>query len=178
MLKPLRGSGGQSVFVVDAEKASNLNQMIEAIGRDGYVIAQAYVPAAKEGDIRFFLINGVPLMHKGKYAALRRVAAGTTSAATSTPAAAPSKAEIGDTELEVAELVRPKLVPTACSWSASTSSATRSWRSTSSAPATSKAARRWPGVDFSVPILEAIERKVAIAAQYARAFDNRHLAIL
>jgi glutathione synthase len=34
------------------------------------------------------------------------------------------------------------------------------------------------GVDFSVPILESIERKVAIKAQYARAFDNRHLAIL
>ena len=34
------------------------------------------------------------------------------------------------------------------------------------------------GVDFSVPILEAIERKVAIPAQYAHAFDNRHLAIL
>ena len=34
------------------------------------------------------------------------------------------------------------------------------------------------GVDFSVPILEAIERKVAIADQYVSAFDNRHLAIL
>ncbi len=34
------------------------------------------------------------------------------------------------------------------------------------------------GVDFSVPILEAIERKVAIKSQYAHAFDNRHLAIL
>jgi glutathione synthase len=34
------------------------------------------------------------------------------------------------------------------------------------------------GVDFAVPILEAIERKVAIKAQYSHAFDNRHLAIL
>ncbi len=31
--------------------------MIEAIGRDGYIIAQSYVPAAAKGDIRFFLMN-------------------------------------------------------------------------------------------------------------------------
>ena len=70
---------------------SNLNQMIEAIGRDGYIIAQAYVPAAKKGDIRFFLMNGQPLQVDGKYAALRRVASTTTSAPTSTPAARPKR---------------------------------------------------------------------------------------
>ena len=31
---------------------SNLNQMVEAVSRDGYVIAQEYLPAAAEGDIR------------------------------------------------------------------------------------------------------------------------------
>ena len=34
------------------------------------------------------------------------------------------------------------------------------------------------GVDFSVSILEAMERKSAIAAQYDGVFDSRHLAIL
>ena len=53
ILKPLQGSGGSGVFKVDPKNSSNLNQMIEAIGRDGYIIAQAYVPAAKKGDIRF-----------------------------------------------------------------------------------------------------------------------------
>jgi glutathione synthase len=32
----------------------NLNQMVESISRDGYVIAQEYLPAAQEGDIRLF----------------------------------------------------------------------------------------------------------------------------
>ena len=58
ILKPLQGSGGSGVFKLDPKNASNLNQMIEAIGRDGYIIAQAYVPAAKKGDIRLFLMNG------------------------------------------------------------------------------------------------------------------------
>ena len=55
---------------------SNLNQMIEAVSRDGYVIAQEYLPAAAEGDIRLFLMNGQPLRYKGKYAAFRRVRSG------------------------------------------------------------------------------------------------------
>ena len=40
VLKPLQGSGGQSVFVVKDGDISNLNQMIEAVRRDGYIIAQ------------------------------------------------------------------------------------------------------------------------------------------
>ena len=73
VLKPLQGSGGQSVFLVREEDKANLNQMIEAILRDGYVIAQEYLPAAADGDIRLFVMNGHPLEHDGKYAAFRRV---------------------------------------------------------------------------------------------------------
>ena len=58
ILKPLQGSGGSGVFKVDSENMSNINQMIEAITRDGYIIAQAYVPAASKGDIRLFMMNG------------------------------------------------------------------------------------------------------------------------
>ena len=70
-----RDRAGQGVFLVGSENMSNINQMIEAITRDGYIIAQAYVPAASKGDIRFFLMNGVPLQIGKKYAALRRVSA-------------------------------------------------------------------------------------------------------
>jgi len=37
---------------------------------------------------------------------------------------------------------------------------------------------RLAGVDFAVPIIDSIERKVAISRDYAQTFDNRHLAIL
>jgi glutathione synthase len=35
VLKPLQGSGGASVFMVSSDESPNLNQMIEAIARDG-----------------------------------------------------------------------------------------------------------------------------------------------
>ena len=116
------------MFKLDAKSAANLNQMIEAIGRDGYIIAQAYVPAAKKGDIRFFLMNGGPLEIDGKYAALRRVASKDDIRSNIHAGGTAEAVEIGKTELKVAEMIRPKLIATACSWSGSTSSATRSSR--------------------------------------------------
>ena len=50
VLKPLQVSGGQGVFLVRENDGSNLNQMIEAVSRDGFVIAQEYLPAAEEGE--------------------------------------------------------------------------------------------------------------------------------
>ncbi|MGN5954471.1 glutathione synthase [Sphingobacterium lactis] len=73
ILKPLKGSGGKNVFLIKSNETQNLKQTVEAIARDGYVIAQEYLPEAVKGDIRFFLINGNPLEKDGKYAALRRV---------------------------------------------------------------------------------------------------------
>ena len=66
VLKPLQGSGGQGVFLVNRKSGDNLNQIIEAVSRDGYVIAQAYVRGADKGDIRLFLMNGLPLQVDGK----------------------------------------------------------------------------------------------------------------
>src|SRR5690606_4858553 len=66
ILKPLQGSGGKNIFVVDKNSKANMNQIIEAISLDGFVIAQEYLPDAKNGDTRFFLMNGVPLEVKGK----------------------------------------------------------------------------------------------------------------
>ena len=52
VIKPLQGSGGASVFMVRPEDLPNLNQMIDAVSRDGYVIGQEYLSAAEQGDMR------------------------------------------------------------------------------------------------------------------------------
>jgi len=73
ILKPLKGSGGKNVFLIDKKDDKNRKQIVEAICRDGFAIAQEYLPAAKKGDIRLFLIDGEPLMKDGKIAAIKRV---------------------------------------------------------------------------------------------------------
>lgn len=178
ILKPLQGSGGTGVFKVDAKSKSNLNQIIEAIGRDGYIIAQAYVPAAKKGDIRLFLMNGFPLQIDGKYAALRRVASADDIRSNIHAGGTAEAVEIGETELRVAELIRPKLVGDGMFLVGIDIVGDKILEVNVFSPGNLGSCSRLAGVDFSVPILEAIERKVAIADQYAHSFDNRHLAVL
>ncbi|MGH8915607.1 MAG: glutathione synthase, partial [Acidimicrobiia bacterium] len=61
VLKPLQGSGGQGVFLVTGKKGQNLNQIIETITRDGFVVVQEYLREAERGDVRLFVMNGMPL---------------------------------------------------------------------------------------------------------------------
>ena len=178
ILKPLQGSGGSGVFKVDAKSKSNLNQIIEAIGRDGYIIAQAYVPAAKKGDIRLFLMNGHPLQVDGKYAALRRVASAGDIRSNIHAGGKAEAVEVGETELRVAELIRPKLVADGMFLVGIDIVGDKILEVNVFSPGNLNSCSTMAGVDFSVPIIEAIERKVAIADQYVHSFDNRHLAVL
>ncbi len=73
ILKPLKGSGGKNVFLIDKKDNKNRKQIVEAICRDGFAIAQEYLPAAKKGDIRLFLMDGEPIIKDGKIAAIQRV---------------------------------------------------------------------------------------------------------
>ena len=178
ILKPLQGSGGTGVFKLDQSQKSNINQIIEAIGRDGYIIAQAYVPAAKKGDIRFFLMNGQPLQVGGKYAALRRVASADDIRSNIHAGGKAEAVEIGETELRVAELIRPKLIADGMFLVGIDIVGDKILEVNVFSPGNLMSCSKLAGVDFSVPIIEAIERKVSIAEQNPGSFDNRHLAIL
>lgn len=178
ILKPLQGSGGSGVFKVDSKSSSNLNQMIEAIGRDGYIIAQAFVPAAKKGDIRLFLMNGVPLQIDGKYCALRRVAASDDIRSNIHAGGKAEAVEIGRTELAVAEMIRPKLVADGMFLVGIDIVGDKILEVNVFSPGNLKSCSQMAGVDFSVPVIQAIENKVAIRDQYRHTFDNQHLAVL
>ena len=178
ILKPLQGSGGQGVFKLDKESAGNLNQMVEAISRDGYIICQAYIPAAKKGDIRFFLMNGVPLQIGGKYAALRRVAAKDDIRSNIHAGGKPEAVEIGKTELRVAEIIRPKLIADGMFLVGIDIVGDKILEVNVFSPGNLKSCSTLAGVDFSEAIIESIERKVEIRKEYGGSFDNRHLAML
>jgi glutathione synthase len=178
ILKPLQGSGGSGVFKVDAKNSPNLNQMIEAIGRDGYIIAQAYVREAKKGDIRLFLMNGEPLQVDGKYAALRRVAAKDDIRSNIHVGAKAEAVEIGETELKVAELIRPKLIADGMFLVGVDIIGDKVLEVNVFSPGNLESCSDLAEVDFSVAVIEAIERKALIASHYVGAFDNRHLAVL
>jgi len=178
ILKPLQGSGGAGVFKLDTKSKSNLNQMIEAIERDGYIIAQAYVPAARKGDIRMFLINGWPLKIGDKYAAVRRVAPKDDIRSNIHAGATAEAVEIGSKELKVAELIRPKLIADGMFLVGIDIVGDKVLEVNVFSPGNLQRCSVLAGEDFTAPIIEAIERKLEIARDFRGSFDNRALASL
>ena len=110
VLKPLQGSGGSSVFRVSSDESPNLNQMIEAITRDGYVVAQEFLTEAEQGDVRLFVMNGQPLRQGDAYAAFRRVSTGTDFRSNMHVGGKPKPVHVTDDMLSLIEAVRPKLI--------------------------------------------------------------------
>ena len=178
VLKPLQGSGGQNVFLVRPEDAPNLNQMIDAVGRDGYIVAQEYLPAASEGDIRLFMMNGRPLMRDGKYAAFRRVNKSGDMRSNMHVGGKTQKAEITDEILQLAEIVRPKLIYDGMFLVGLDIVGDKLMEINVFSPGGLGSAQTKEDVDFTETVIEAIEHKVHYKAHYPDHLDNLTLATL
>ena len=178
VLKPLQGSGGQSVFLVRQDDLSNLNQMVEAVSRDGYVIAQEYLPEASEGDTRLFLMNGTPLRFKGKYAAFRRIRQGDDMRSNVHAGGKIAAAQITDTHLHIAEIVRPKLVQDGMFLVGLDIVGDKLMEINVFSPGGLGSAQKFEKVNFTQAVLEAMNRKVQYMKFYRRNFANREMATL
>lgn len=71
VVKPAHGSHGHGVFIV-SPGSDNLKAMAELLTAGGPVVVQPWLPAATEGDVRFFVADGEPFAIDGRYAAVRR----------------------------------------------------------------------------------------------------------
>ncbi len=109
VVKPVRGFGGRGVFKMSDENRANHPQIVRAISRDGYVVAQEYLPGTEQGDTRIFMLNGQPLVHKGKYAVVQRVRTGADLRNNIHAGGEVRPAEWNDALARVAELARPRL---------------------------------------------------------------------
>jgi len=178
VLKPLQGSGGQSVFLVRPEDASNLNQMIDAVSRDGYIVAQEYLPAAEKGDTRMFLMNGVPLVNDGKYAAFRRVRSGGDMRSNITAGGKVAGAKIDDVALSIADMVRPKLVKDGMFFVGLDIVGDKLMEINVFSPGGLGSAEHFEETDFTRGLIEAMERKVQYASHYGRGTEDAVVAML
>ena len=178
VLKPLQGSGGTGVFLVRKDDLSNLNQMIEAVSRDGYVIAQEYLTAASEGDTRLFLMNGLPLRYKGKYAAFRRVRTGDDMRSNIHAGGKIQQAELTDTHFKIAEIVRPKLVQDGMFLVGLDIVGDKLMEINVFSPGGLGSAQKFEKVNFSHAVIQALERKVEYMSYYSRKFDNVEMSTL
>jgi glutathione synthase len=178
VLKPLQGSGGASVFLVRPDDIPNLNQMIDAVSRDGYVIAQEYLPAAAEGDTRLFMMNGRPLRVKGKFAAFRRVRTGGDMRSNIHAGGKLAAPEITDEALRMAEIVRPKLVQDGMFLVGLDIVGDKLMEINVFSPGGLGSAQKFAKVNFCRYVIEALQRKVDYMEFYGRSFGNVEMSNL
>ncbi len=177
-MKPLQGSGGQGVFLVDESTGSNINQMIESLTRDGYVIAQEYLPAASEGDTRMFIMDGKPLRHRGKYAAFRRVRSGDDMRSNIHAGGKLRAAELTDTHFQIAEIVRPKLVEDGMFLVGLDIVGDKLMEINVFSPGGLGSAQKFENVNLEQTAIESLELKVHFMQYYDRVFNNAGMATL
>ncbi len=178
VIKPLQGSGGASVFLVRPVDLSNLNQMIDAVSRDGYVIAQEYLKAAEQGDTRLFVMNGRPLAMKGRYAAFRRIRSGDDMRSNIHAGGIKAAAEVDHDALRIAEIVRPKLVQDGMFLVGLDIVGDKLMEINVFSPGGLGSAQLFEKVSFSRHVIEALERKVQYMQFYGRSFDNVDMCTL
>ncbi|KAA3662243.1 MAG: glutathione synthase [Calditrichaeota bacterium] len=178
VLKPLQGSGGSGVFLVGDEHRANLNQIVESLQRDGYIIAQEYLAAAENGDIRLFMMNGQPLRHKGKYAAFRRRRTGDDMRSNIHAGGRLAQAQITEEHLKLAEIVRPKLVQDGMFLVGLDIVGDKLMEINVFSPGGLGSAQKFEKVNFSHAVVDALERKVEYMRYYRRNFDNDEMATL
>ena len=178
ILKPLQGSGGSGVFKLTKHDKSNLNQIIESLSKGGYIIGQEYLTAASVGDIRLFMMNGIPLKHKGKYAAFQRLRQGDDIRSNIHAGGKKAAAIITDEHLELAEMVRPKLVQDGMFLVGLDIVGNKLMEINVFSPGGLGSAQQFEKVNFSDAVIDSFENKVRYMSYYHRSFDNREMTTL
>jgi glutathione synthase len=178
VVKPLQGSGGRNVFLVGPEERANLNQMIDAVLRDGYCVVQEYLPAAAKGDVRLFVMNGRPLKHHGKYAAFRRVNKTGDARSNMHSGGESEPVQVTDEMLKLVEVVRPKLVSDGMFLVGLDIVADKLIEVNVFSPGGLGSSSQFAGVDFAKVVVEDLQRKVEYRKYYNGRMRNVELATL
>lgn len=166
ILKPVQGSAGKGVFLLPKNDFANLNQIVNSLSKDGYIIAQEYLKEAKEGDTRLFLMNGEPLKYKGKYAAFRRLRKSDDVRSNVHVGGTIAKADVTDEMLFIAEALRPRLIRDGMFLVGLDLIGDKVIEINVFCPGGLKNAQKLEGVDFTRAVIEALEVKVRASSYY------------
>ncbi len=178
ILKTLQGSSAQTVFLVTPDNRSNLNQMVEALTRDGYVFAEEFLSGSETGSTRLFLMNGEPLRYKGKYAAFQWVRSEDDMHANIHVPGSTAKVALTKNHFRIAEAVRPRLVQDGMFLAGLHIVDDKLMDVDVFSPGGLGVAQAFEKVNFSEAVIIALERKTGYMSYYHRQFDNVDMATL
>ena len=155
-----------------------MDQMFEAVSRDGYVIAQEYLSEVEKGDTRIFLINGEPLMKDGVYAAFKRVKKGKDIRNNISAGGKPRKAKITPEMHRIMDIIKPRLIQDGMFLVGLDIVGNKLIEINVYCPGGFASIKKVTGINFASSVVDALERKVEYKGYYKGKFDNNQMATL
>ena len=154
--------------------------MVEAIVRDGYIIAQEFLPEGIKGDTRLFVMNAEPLHSKGHIAAIHRQRAeGDLDIRSNMSAGAIAvKAQVTDEMIALCDAVKPFLVQNGIFLAGLDIVDNKILEINLMSPGGMDSASKLEGVNFFAEVINAIEHKVNYRNQHPGKHSNTELATL
>ncbi|EKF56436.1 glutathione synthetase [Galbibacter marinus] len=177
VLKPLEGSGGKNVFLIDKHE-KNINQIIQTISKDGYVIAQEYLPAVKKGDVRVLLMNGRILTENGEKAIIRRVCDEGEFRSNFKQGATADKSDLTKSMQKIIDLTAPKLIKDGLFFVGLDVIEDKLIEINILSPGGLDRFADIGLTDFTTSVIEAIERKLYYKLKYMGQIENKILATM
>ncbi len=177
VLKPLEGSGGRGVYLIDKNE-KNLNQIIETLSAEGYIIAQEFLPGVKDGDVRILLMNGKVMEKDGKIGVIRRISSEGEFRSNISQGATTEISPLTDDMKRIVEVVAPKLIRDGLFFVGLDIVKDKLIEINVLSPG---GMDRFPDVglsDFSDVVVKAIERKLEYKKNYGNKISNRELATM
>ena len=178
VLKPLEGSGGQDVYLIDKDK-KNINQILETLNSKGYVIAQEFLPKVSEGDVRVILMNGKILEEDGQKAIIRRVSTDKTEFRSNLSLGAKAKKAKLTPEIEhIVSLTAPKLIRDGLFFVGLDIVDDKLIEINVLSPGGLNHCEAIGMPDFTNTVIDALERKIGYMKHYKNKLSNRVLATM
>lgn len=159
VVKPLHGSGGHNVFLIREDDSYNFRQIFDAVCREGYLIAQEYLPSSVDGDTRLFLLDGEMIEVGGEIAAVHRVPTAGDLRSNLSAGGRVQRAEITATLRNIAAKARPQLQADGMFFVGIDVIGDRAVEVNVYSPGALIAAERVTGASFGPRIIEALEWK-------------------
>ncbi len=177
VLKPLEGSGGQNVYLID-ENQKNLNQILSTLTMEGYIIAQEFLPEVKHGDVRVLLMNGRILEQDGKQAIIRRVSGEGEFRSNFSLGATADSSKLTPAMQQIVDVTAPRLIADGLFFVGLDIVKDKLIEINVLSPGGLNRFAHIDLPDFTEPVIRAIERKLEYKRMHGGRISNKALATL
>jgi glutathione synthase len=169
-------AGGEEMFYVRRRQKANVNQMITALTKSGYAVAQEYLPEADQGEKRILLLGGEPLRLGERVAIYRRLPAlrggdGHPEVKLERGRARRKPCTLGPTEARLCQILRPKLLADGLYLVSVDIVGDKILGLDAFAPGGLQSVRELYRVEVADLVVQDVERRVRLRAAYRTTYD-------